>query len=322
MSLPKSSDIPQTLHAYIDKLKHNQDGAKLVLDKNTSLYERASSAYTKAKLTEDTLKIYYVKLVQTNNYALGLIEELEGTLNAFCRIKANTLSVANETKKLTIETGEVLAVAEELKKQLMEFRKCVEKSPKLVACVDVVLKTLTPNGTIEELVASFQNAIIALKKAMLLHHHIAGECGLHSRINETRQNIKNCCLPLEFKEDKPLEDNCEKPSDKLCDADPCPDINEDDICKSEENTKNGDCEDCCCYYNKYKGAGIIVSNCITFDIQRYANQLEQAYDQIMSIRKRAYDWMKCVTDAKDEAETRYTSCKAAYEAALLAKKCN
>jgi hypothetical protein len=320
MSLPKSFDIPETLHKFIDKLKQGQDSAKLDFDKHKSLSGRATSAYEKAFLTESKLKDYYDKLVQTNKYTNELIRELDGTLGAICRIVDNTQLTADKTKKLVVEVGEVLIFAENLKEQLKDFRKCVEKSPKLVVCVDAVLKTLTPGGTIEELVTAFQSAVVALKKAILLHEIITGNCGFHARIGEVRSSFGKCCLPLELEETKAIDDPCPTPSDSTCKIPSCEDVTGDEICDCGD-CENGDCEDCCCEYNKYKAEGSVASICVAFDIQAYANKLESAYTKAKILRKRAYEWMKCTKEATELSESRYISCKAAYDAALVAKKC-
>ncbi len=312
MSLPKSFDIPQTLYDFIDNLNESQAAAKRKLDQSKSLAERASSAYDKARLTEDTLKNYYDKLVQTNKYSREALRELNSTLIAICRIATNTGLTATETKKLTIEVGEVLVYAENLKKQLLDFRKCVADSPKLVACVDAVLKTLTPNGAIEELVTAFQNAIITLKKAILLHQLIIGECGLQSRINESALNFETCCLPLNsLKEDTQLDKCCEHPMPEGCTVLICPDIEANTIIDPN----------CQCEYDEFKSTMPVKSICVKFNISGYANDLEGAYGNAQTLRKRAYEWMICTKDAAELAESRYISCKAAYEAALQARKC-
>lgn len=295
----------KTINEYIEDLKNGKDTAERAYKVRKSIMDRASAAYSKAQTVEAALKAYWDRVVATRQMVATIGTSVVNAMTTGVTVVGNTDKARQAVEFLTYEIQDIACQAEAITNQIKDFQKAVEakigKDKPALACIDEVLKTLPDVST--HAFAGLDKSLALIKTINYVQTSLEGKCGVNSRLLELTEKMVDCG----FKDEIGTIDaawvekyKCEIPIEVT---------SEDPKCGDKYATYNAKVSP------SYDGCDLQKNFC------NYINKTETNYKDAMDKSIAALDWFNCATAQKNAAEATFNACKAAYEAALQAKKC-
>lgn len=293
-----------TINEYIENLNAGKNTAERAYKLRKSLWERATAAYDKARMVENALKEDCDRIAKSDQAATAIDNMLLQIAKTGDTVTGNTDKARQAAELLVYEIRDIVCQAEAMSEKLKEFKIKIEsvigKDKPALQCVDEVMKTLPDVST--HGFAGLDKALSVIKNVNHIEAAIGGECGVNARLLVMTHKIKDCG----FKEDIGAEE------DALAKKYPCTIPAAADLTDSL----------CGSLYNQY--AAKPTPSCgqdFEASFAAYRNKTKTNYNDAVDKSTSALAWLNCTTETKNAAEATFNACKAAYEAALAAKKC-
>jgi hypothetical protein len=316
------ADIPIEIQGFIDARLKDKDNAERYRNQRLSYLERAKSAYTKAKLLENTFKSDFDALKSTNEVVKNLDKAVYRAALLGKKTIENTEIAVDSLEKVIIEMSQVSQKAEDLIAEVKDYKDKAKailgEKAALMAPIDAIAITTEP--TLDLGLSALDKALSALKNTEMLFDAMQGTCGVESRLVNIMTLLEQWSLPLQK-----LEENTED--------EPCQDC-EDEEQKNRKALKiyvcaipapeNAPADDICdCQYDAFIATLKTDDSCLvdTSAITKYCNDVDNNYNSAKKQAKAASVWLNCATEAKNNADAKYNACKGAYEASVAARKC-
>ncbi|WP_421795250.1 hypothetical protein [Haliscomenobacter sp.] len=293
-----------TITKYINDLKNGRDTAERVYQVRKSLWERAIAAYSKAQMVEGALKAACDRIETTVDTAEAINNTLIRAAKAGHNVFQNTNKARQASELLNYEMMDILCQAEVFAKKMDKFR--IDVLAKLGAdkpvatCIDDLIKTLADISKHAQ--EGLNKTLSGVSVIHDIQAAIADNCGINARLLSLTAQLKTCGM-----KDNQSQEELDLGKEYVCTV---PDI--------------GSMEDKDCG-NQYKAYTLAVLPVCNHDFKssfnKYRNETKNNFDKAKKKSEAALAWLNCTAEQKNLAEANFNACKAAYDAAVAAKKC-
>ncbi len=295
-----------SLKDYIEARKKEKETAERQYKQRKAIYDRAKNADEQAYFIKAALKEYRDKVKIMDDLAMDIDKSLQRAIDSGILINNRMECAIQSVILLSYETRDFLRQAETLINALSVFsgKAVLKDRTDILKSIDTIAKlldTIVKNG-LESLEKIF-SLLKIMDEAQIVNN---GNCGIIARNVELIKRLDDCVLVVK---DPTFFDKFN--------AYPCTieaaDTLEDTLCDSAYNTYNNsislNCLDSILDIKEKKGYPL------------YANNIRKGYDNATIKADNAREWLNCTINAKNEAETNFNACKAAYDLALTTYKC-
>lgn len=293
-----------TITKYINELKSGKDTAERIFLVRKSLWERAKAAHDKAQMVESALKAACDRIETTDDSAEAINNTLIRAAKVGHNVVQNTDKARQASELLHYEMLDILCQAEIFGKKLEKFKSEVlarlGADKPVAACMDPVFKTLPDISKHAE--EGVNKTLAGVRVIHDIHAAIADNCGINARLLGLAGQLKTCGM----KNSQSQEEL---------------DLGKEYLCTIPDAASTVD-EKCGNLFNAYDSAKLPDCNRdFKASFNKYRRDAKNDYGRAKDKSEAALAWLNCTAEQKNIAEANFNACKAAYDAAVAAKKC-